>query len=271
MPVHSPVPADAVCALIREVAAAEIMPRYGALPERERWRKRHGSVVTAADVATEAFLAARLPALLPDSVVVGEEMCADAPEILDKLRGDAPVWVVDPVDGTSNFANGSPDFAVMVALLVDRRAVAGWIYRPVPDAMYVAEDGAGAFRDGERLRIPRGHGDLSRLEGSLGGRLRERTDLPRRFARVTASRCIGVDYCALVDGGIHFAHYRGRWAWDHAAGTLLHTEAGGFNRCLDGTHYRPGRRVGDGILLAPDQRTWDALRAPIVDALGRKG
>lgn len=269
MPVHCSIPVDVVGGLIREVAAAEIMPRYGTLSDRERWRKRHGSVVTAADVATERFLAARLPTLVPGSVVVAEEMCADTPEILDRLRGEAPVWVIDPVDGTSNFANGSPDFAVMVALVVNRRAVAGWIYRPVLDAMYVAEDGAGVFRDGERLRISPRHGGFSRLDGSLGWHLRKKTDLPRRFARVTASGCIGVDYCALVDGDIHFAHYRGRWAWDHAAGTLLHTEAGGFNRCLNGTRYCPGGHVNEGILLAPDQKTWSALRDSIVEALGQ--
>ncbi len=261
---------DDVASLIRETAAAEILPRFRNMEPGDRWRKRRGSVVTAADVAAERLLAARLTELAPGSVAVGEEMVEDRPDALERLAGDAPAWVIDPVDGTSNFAAGSPDFAVMVALVTGRRTVAGWIHRPVQDAMYVTEAGGGAFRDGERLRVAAVSGGPSAWRGSLGGALRRKTDLPRRFARVTATGSIGVDYCALVDGEIDFAHYRGTWVWDHAPGVLLHAEAGGFNLCLDGTPYRPGAPGEGGILLAPDRDTWDSLRDMIAPALARR-
>ena len=269
MPVPLP-PLDDVSSLIREVSAAEIMPRFGRLGDADRWRKRHGSVVTAADVAAEEFLARRLPELVASSLVVGEEMSEESPGSLDALDGDAPVWLVDPVDGTRNFVDGKPGFAVMVALVVRRQAVAGWIYRPVEDAMYVAEAGAGAFRDGDRLRVAAAAGSLAEHAGSLGGFLRRKTDLPDRFARITASRCIGVDYCALADGEIHFAHYRGVSAWDHAAGVLIHAEAGGFCRSLDRTPYRVGAPGEGGILLAPDPAAWEDIRDPIAEALAQR-
>ena len=264
MPV--PVPdSHAVEALIREVSAAEVMPRF--ISPGESWKKRSGSVVTDADIAAEAFLAAELPTLLPGSVIVGEEMADGDPGVLDRLDGDAPVWVLDPVDGTSNFASGNPDFAVMVGLVARRETVAGWIYRPVDDAMYAAEAGAGAYRNGERLAVSPAPTKFGELEGSLGGFLRRRTDLPERFARVTATQCIGIDYCALADGAIHFAHYRGIWAWDHAPGLLLHAEAGGVGRCLDRSAYRIGLPEEGGLLLAPDEATWEKLRELIAAAL----
>lgn len=260
-------PTETVEALIREVSAVEVMPRFEKLAHGERWEKRPGSVVTAADVAAEAFLTEQLPKLLPGSVVVGEEMVEEDPHCIDRLDGDAPVWVLDPVDGTSNFAKGSPDFAVMVALVHRRATIGAWIYRPVVDDMYVAEEGGGAFRNGERLRVAEAPSMLAALEGSLGGRIRRQTDLPKRLGRVTATQCIAVDYCALASGAIHFAHYRGMRAWDHAPGFLLHAEAGGFSRCLDGSDYRIGLPGEGGLLLTPDEATWEMLKSPIEDAI----
>ncbi len=254
-------------AVIREAAATEIMPRFLSLKEEERWEKRSGSVVTAADVASERFLSRELSRLLPGSMVVGEEMIEEEPERLDLLDGAAPIWVLDPVDGTRNFARGSSDFAVMVAVVVRRQPVAGWIYRPTEDSMYAAEAGAGAYRDGHRLSVEDAPVELSSMSGSLGTRLRRNKKLTVRFASVTATHCIGVDYCALADGYIQFAHYRGVNAWDHAPGFLLYQEAGGHCRSLDGTSYRVGSPGRGGLLLATDPLTWERLQQPIIEAL----
>ena len=258
---------DRIEKLIREVAATEIMPRWRSLSADEKWEKRPGSVVTAADVASEEFLERELPPLLPGSVVVGEEMIENNPAALDLLDGDAPVWVLDAVDGTSNFAKGSPDFGVMVALVHRRQTIAGWIFRPVEGDMYTCELGAGAFINGEPLTISPSPRDMAEMVGSLGSYMRRNTDLPKRVARVTSTRCIAVDYCAMVNNSIHFAHYRGVRAWDHAPGWLLHTEAGGYSRCLDGTRYLVGKPGETGILLATDPEAWDVLQAPIQDAI----
>ena len=253
--------------LILEVTAAEIMPRWQSLSLDEKWEKRPGSIVTAADVAAEKFLATALPPLLPGSVVVGEEMIEDDPSLLGLLDGGAPVWVLDAVDGTSNFANGNPDFGVMVGLVQRRETIAGWIYRPVEDQMYTCELGAGAFCNDEKLTISPSPRDLVELEGSLGGYLRRKSDLPEQLARVTSTRCIAVDYCAMVNNDIHFAHYRGVRVWDHAPGWLLHSEAGGYNQCLDDTEYFAGKPGEGGILYATDREVWEKLREPIERAL----
>lgn len=260
-------PSHKVEDLIREVTAVEIMPRFKQLASDERWEKRPGSIVTAADIAAERILARELQGLLPGSVVVGEEMFEENPAVLDYLNYDDPVWVLDPVDGTSNFANGSENFGVMVALVIKRQTVAGWIFRPVQEGMYVCELDAGAFCNGDRLKVEASPRSLAEMEGSLGGYLRRKTDLPARFARVTATRCIAVDYCALATGEIHFAHYRGVRVWDHAPGWLLHSEAGGYSRCLDDTVYLAGKPGAGGILLATDREAWELLRDPIQTAI----
>lgn len=260
-------PSEIIESLIRDVTAREVMPRFDCLTDDERWEKRPGSIVTAADVAAEAFLAEELPKLLPGSVVVGEEMAEEDPTNIDLLNGDAPVWVLDPVDGTSNFAKGSPDFGVMVALVLRRETIGAWIFRPVIDAMYVAQKGAGAYRNGERLKVTPGPIDLGDMEGSLGGYLRRKTDIATNFARVTSTKCIAVDYCALADGNIHFAHYRGMRAWDHAPGFLLHAEASGFSRCLDGADYRIGLPGEGGLLLTTHEEMWHSVRKPIEAAI----
>ena len=100
---------DRIENLIREVAATEIMPRWRSLSASEKWEKRPGSVVTAADVASEEFLERELPPLLPGSVVVGEEMIENNPAALELLDGDAPVWVLDAVDGVE-FCQRQPRF-----------------------------------------------------------------------------------------------------------------------------------------------------------------
>ena len=260
-------PIQEVEALIREVTAIEVMPRWRSLSSNEKWEKRPGSVVTTADIEVEKFLSRELPALLSGSVVVGEEMIEEHPAALDLLDGDAPVWVLDAVDGTSNFAKGSADFGVMVALVLKRQTIAGWIFRPVDDVMYTSEKGAGAFRNGERLKITPSPRNMADMVGSLGSYMRRNTDLPKLLARVTATRCIAVDYCALVDNDIDFAHYHGARAWDHAPGWLMHSEAGGYNQCIDDTKYLVGKPGEGGILLATDREAWETLREPIEEAV----
>jgi fructose-1,6-bisphosphatase/inositol monophosphatase family enzyme len=105
------------------------------------------------------------------------------------------------------------------------------------------------------------------MVGSLGPRLRRNKDFCGLFARITNTKCCGVDYFALAGADIHFAYYRGLKPWDHAAGTLVHLEAGGHSACLDGRPYRPGSPGEGGLLLATDPDTWRRLAAEIPPAL----
>ena len=161
---------DAVAGLMRAVAEAEILPRFRSLDDRESWEKRSGAVVTVADERAEAALSDGLAAILPGAGIVAEEASETAPETLDALGRPGPVWIVDPIDGTANFAEGKACFAVIVALAVDGETVAGWIYDPVAGSAAVAERGAGAWRDGNRLRVAEPVPD-SEMTGAFGWRL----------------------------------------------------------------------------------------------------
>ena len=116
----------------------------------------HHDLVTAADRAAEIALTERLPELVPGSIVVGEEAVATDPSVLQRLRGAAPVWIVDPLDGTKNFAAGRGPFGTMVALVERGTLLASGIYLPESDRVFLAERGLGTYVDGcASLRVRR--------------------------------------------------------------------------------------------------------------------
>ena len=141
---------------MRETSAEVIEPRFAALSPADVRSKAAGELVTIADIEAEELLTRILTGLLPGALVVGEEACATDPRLLDGL-GAAQAWLVDPLDGTANFVEGSDDWAVMVALCEEGRTVASWIWQPTSETMYTAEAGCGAARNGVSLGVtPRG-------------------------------------------------------------------------------------------------------------------
>ncbi len=119
----------AVAKLLREIALIEVLPRFRQLKSHEIREKSPGDFVTVADEAMEAALAPKLAALLPGSLLVGEEDTARDPSIMRRLASDQPVWVIDPVDGTANFAEGKEEFCSMMALIERDQVLGGWILR----------------------------------------------------------------------------------------------------------------------------------------------
>lgn len=137
---------------IRKAAAIEILPRFRRLAEHEVDQKSGPhDLVTDADRLAERRLTEELRALLPGSVVVGEEAVHANPATYDAIRGDAPVWIIDPVDGTRQFVHGNDGFCTLVALAHRGTVLASWTYAPVRDQFATAVRGKGAFLDGERL------------------------------------------------------------------------------------------------------------------------
>src|SRR5215470_17897885 len=106
------------------------MPRYAKLAAGEVREKGPGDLVTVADEAVERRLAPELGQMLPGSVVLGEEAAAADPSRIELLDGTDPVWVIDPIDGTANFAEARGDFGVMVALVRHGEVLSSWIYDP---------------------------------------------------------------------------------------------------------------------------------------------
>ena len=252
---------ERVSALIREVAKAEILPRFRKLTAGDVSEKKPGQLVTIADIESERILTKALADLLPGSVVVGEEGVAAEPERLGLVGGEAPVWLVDPVDGTQNFADGRPVFGTMVALLRERHTVASWIYEPMTDRMARAELGSGAFLESERMHVAKPV-PLDKMRGRLSGRTAKKLD--GKVGAIFSERCAAFEYLAVAGGTAHFAVFRRLNPWDHAPGELMVREAGGFARRLYGTNY-VASEIDASLILAPDAQSWEALRSLVLE------
>jgi fructose-1,6-bisphosphatase/inositol monophosphatase family enzyme len=247
-------------ALLRNVAAEIVMPRFRALSAHEISEKSPGDLVTIADKESEIRLAEGLAAILPEAWIVGEEATEADPSLLDRLD-DGLVWLIDPIDGTSNFAEGISPFALMIALLDNGTRAGGWIYDPVANRLCHALRGQGAFVNHNRVQA-RETGTLLPV-AALATRFmtpEKRSDVEARAAdKMTIApipRCAGDQYPQLVLGQADVAVFERTLPWDHAAGALFLEEAGGTLRRTDGSVYH----VGDGrlgLLGAASQRLWD--------------
>lgn len=261
---------ERVSALIREIAAEEMMPHFATLDPEEIDEKAPGDFVTSVDLASERRFTESLPDLLPGSVVLGEEAVSADRARLDVLAGKDPVWVVDPLDGTANFAAGLPIFAVIVALVSHGTTVAGWIYDPSTGRMAVASRGDGAWMAGRRLRVRRPP-QLRQMNGSIYGRKYRTSSAYReiwgpgrgRLGHVFNARCVGQEYLARLQGRMHFGLYTRLNPWDHAAGCLMHEEAGGYLARLNGEPYAPAEPV-PGVLMTPDRDLWHEFRRSLL-------
>lgn len=256
--------------IVRAAAATQIMPRFRRLsPDAVRAKTAPDDLVTEADLAAEDAIATALARDFPDALVIGEEAVAADPSLLDRLPGAKLAFVIDPIDGTWNFAAGLATFGVILAVIVDGRTVMGLLYDPVMDDWVIAHEGGGAWADGpgdapaKRLWLS-GSGAVSAAQGlvspynfepasraRLAGQLTE-------FGRVEGLRCSCHEYRMLVQGRVRFGLSGAVKVWDHAAGALALTEAGGVGRMLDGRAYVPTITEGR-FLVADDVALLDTL------------
>ncbi|MFF8650423.1 inositol monophosphatase family protein [Streptomyces griseoluteus] len=258
---------------IRKAVATEIMPRFRRLAEHEVDQKSGPhDLVTDADRLAERRLSEELSALLPGSVVVGEEAVHANPATYEAIRGDAPVWIIDPVDGTRQFVHGNDGFCTLVALAHRGTVLASWTYAPVREQFATAVRGEGAFLDGERLFAgPPGPGRDLKVAVSHPDYT---TEDQKRALRalwtdgVAPRSCgsAGLEYLAVARGETDAVAFSWEAAWDHAAGLLLVEEAGGAHLTLTG---EPFRITGGNAL--PFTAARDAATARRVGELLRTG
>lgn len=256
---------DKIGDLLRVAAAEAIMPRYRKLRDGETMEKAPGEIVTVADREAERIIEDGLRVLKPGAVIVGEEAASLRPELLDELGGEGYAFLVDPLDGTRNFASGKSPFSVMAAMLDCGVPCAAWMLDPLTDELAVAERGSGAFLDGARLRTAPGFRPARFLTGTVSGRflppevrarVRERAGA---FAGILPPpSCAGHEYTALARGGHDFTLFWRTLPWDHAPGTLFLAEAGGRAARPDGSPYLPadGRA---GLLAAANAEVWEEV------------
>lgn len=216
-------------ALIATAASEELIPRFRRVEARH---KADGSLITEADLRMQARVLDELASHWPGFELLGEEMDAQQQkQLLDhSLRG---LWVLDPLDGTANFASGMPFFGVSVALLAGGQVLAGVVYDPVRDESFSALLGQGAWLNGEqlaladsprRLREAMAMVDLKRLPGELIERFAIAS--PYRSQRSFGS--VALDWCWLAAGRVQVYLHGGQKLWDYAAGSLVLAEAGGI-------------------------------------------
>lgn len=264
-----------LAALLRDAARSQVMPRFRRL-DGDAIRTKTGplDLVTEADEAAEHVITTGLRKRFPGAVVVGEEATSADPGLLGRLHCADLAFVVDPIDGTANYAAGLPLFGTMAAAIMRGEVVAAAIHDPVGDDTALALRGEGAWTeaaDGTRsdLRVA-DPAPLARMTGIASWRFfpAPRRDLIcqhlPRVAAVWDMRCAAHEYRLAAGGHCHFLLFHRLMPWDHAAGWLLHREAGGYSARLDGSAYTPAE-TGGGLICAPDRASWKALIAALLE------
>ncbi|WP_078901176.1 inositol monophosphatase family protein [Actinacidiphila yeochonensis] len=254
----------AVERIVRAVVAEEVVPRWRRLAASDIAEKNGPhDLVTTADRAAEAQLAQRLTALLPGSVVVGEEAVSADPGLLDLLRGDAPVWVVDPVDGTAAFVRGETGFSTLVSLVRGGRPIASWTYAPQRGQFATARRGGGAHLNGERLRTATDPGRLRLwISNPVFRTPAEQTAVARLAAAAETVPCVtsaGLGYLEVARGDADGVAFFWEAPWDHSAGLLLVQEAGGTSRTTAGQPFQVAGGNALPFTVARDVATADRV------------
>jgi myo-inositol-1(or 4)-monophosphatase len=243
---------EGLVAAVREVARAEILPRA----QRIRGsRKADGSLFSAADAAAQAAL---IPLLreLRDCPVIGEEM--SRAEQLEAWRGGAgSAWCVDPIDGTTNFLQGIPYYAVSVALIEGARATLGVVHNPATGETFHAACGGGAFHDGARIVQRPAPARLADAIASIELKRLPR-DAAERFAGALpwySYRNFGaaaLDWCWLAIGRFDVYLHASHMLWDYAAGALILAESGGVAATFDADDFLAGPPWAKSVIASRD-------------------
>jgi fructose-1,6-bisphosphatase/inositol monophosphatase family enzyme len=256
-------------AAMREASERAILPRYRALARHEVTAKAADDVVTVADHEAEEILEDQLSRLLPEAAIVGEEAAHADPAVLDRLH-DSLCWIIDPLDGTNNFAAGKPPFGVLVALSQGGETIGGWILDCLSGRFCHALSGQGAWLDGERVAARASGEDPPIAAISLvfvDPAMREaiKAHIAPHYRLVDIPRCAAEQYPRLVLGENDVSIFERTLPWDHAAGVLFLNEAGGKAARPDGSPYRPDDYARPGMIGASTPRLWDELAERIAE------
>ena len=258
---------------MRDAARLAVMPRFGtagaALVADKALRPGESEPVTAADRECEAILSDRLAGLMPGAAIVGEEAVHQQPELLAGL-GSGTCWIIDPLDGTANFAAGTGPFGLLVALAEQGVPVGGWILDPLTGRFCAALTGEGASIDGEAFRTAASGRErplvaLTRLFSDQSRRARLLSSLAENAEVVDSPRCAADQYPRIATGGHDVTLFTRTLPWDHAAGVVFLNEAGSRAARPDGTPYRCDDER-EGLIAATTEAAWDRTARRLADA-----
>jgi fructose-1,6-bisphosphatase/inositol monophosphatase family enzyme len=261
---------DRVNTLVQNVVASVVMPSFRSLrPEDIHSKDTPGDpddLVTIVDQAAERFLIDALKDMVPGAAFIGEEAVCDDPSLLGALSATAPAWLIDPIDGTKNFARGNANFGVMLALVEAGRTRASWMAVPASHPSgytVVAECGGGTRIDGARVEsrrdipaVPRGSIHTRMMPAGTARDVMEK--LHGKYEPHPSTGSAATEYSSIIRGDKDFVIYYRLLPWDHAPGALAVTEAGGAAVHLSGDPYAP---------LSPNQVTIFAATSELAEAI----
>lgn len=234
---------------------------FGEVEALQVSKKGIADFVTRADLRAEDIIFETLQAARPKFGFVLEER--------DDVEGsdNSNRWIIDPLDGTTNFLHGLPHFAVSIGLERDRQPYAGVVFNPATDELFWAEKGAGAFLNDKRIRVS-GRSDLNSCLFACGlpfagrdeGRARAMEETQAVLEQTAGVRRFGsaaLDLAYVAAGRYDAFWERGLQPWDVAAGAVIVSEAGGFVSEIEGGH----KFITAGSILAANPEIYDKAQA----------
>ena len=245
----------ALANLLQEAAVREILPRFRNLGEGDvRMKSEAIDLVTEADEAAERLIRDGVAEIMPGALFIGEEAVAADPALLGRLAGADLAVVVDPIDGTFNFASGLALFGVMLSVVSKGETVAGLIYDPIGNDWAIVEKGSGSWMckpDGSQEQMfMRPSQPLEQMIGIANTGffdLEMRRKILSNLAEVrlfTSYRCAAHEYRLLGQGHMDFAMYNKLMPWDHLGGALMMQEAAASHRRRTAGRGRRGYMAG---------------------------
>lgn len=272
MPLINP---EKIAQYIRDVSADKIEPRFRQLKDHEISTKSGPSdLVTIADLEAEVDLTRIFKDIIPGSHVVGEEAVSKNEIDMGLLATEKGyIWVIDPVDGTNNFAAGHPTFGTIVNLVKDGQSIQGWIYDSQQGRMGITEAGGGVEVNGDQKKFPVMAQSLKDTRGFISRKflpkkIRQEMEevLSEYFSNVETYMCCAHEYLDILEGDAYFSMYSRIRPWDHLTGAMMMREAGGHVRKWDGSDYNPGDERG-GLIVAPDADVWEEIYELLLSSL----
>lgn len=242
-------------------AAAKHLPKEAQASEIKQSAKPDGSVVTEIDANLQNEISAKLKENWPHIPLLGEEMEHDKQaEML--AHSESGLWVLDPLDGTTNFTTGFPIFGLSLAYVKNGESQTAVIYDPNREECFSAQIGKGAYLNGQQLRSGRAQRlpecvanvDYKRLTGALADRL---VNCPPYRSQRNMGSCV-LEWCWLAADRIQLYLHGGQQFWDHAAGHLILSEAGGVASRIEGDPIKSNKLIKQSAIAASNPQLFEA-------------
>ena len=234
-------------------------------PLQMKEKINHSDLVTEVDLKVEKFLCEQIRHDYEDHWILSEEACADKDAFhFMSQQMDGYGWIIDPIDGTTNFIHRIPHFAISIGILKDGLPICGVVYNPMTGELYTAKAGGGAFLNGESIQVGT-ENQISEALLATGFQATEWKSDSQVLARIgnivgraRNVRIIGaasLDLCMVASGRLTGFWHDGLYPWDAAAGSIIIAEAGGIVTTRDGTPFH----LSEQTLVATNQYIHESL------------